>query len=77
MRIKMKTIMAGPDGVFDIGTIIDMPKVRAIEFIRAGYAERHASDEEIVTLPELPEAAAIEHEAETGTMPAARKRKGG
>ena len=76
MRIKMKTIMAGPQGVYDIGTIIDMPRDKALAMVAAGYAERHQPDEEIIELPDL-EAAAIERESETAVQPAARKRKGG
>ena len=75
MRICMKTIMAGPEGIHDAGAVVEIPYAKAQALIAAGYAER-TTDE---PLPELPpalvEAAAIEHFAETAVMPAAKKRR--
>ena len=42
MKIRMKTIMAGPDGVVLAGQIVDLPAAKAIELLNGGYA--HAVD---------------------------------
>lgn len=39
MRIKMKTLAAGPGGVFRTGQIVDLSDSQAQDFIRAGAAE--------------------------------------
>ncbi len=38
MRIKLLTLMAGPQGAYDAGQIVDMPEVQAKELISGGYA---------------------------------------
>jgi len=40
MKIKMKTLSAGPNGVIRIGQIIDLPDAQAQAFISAGAAEQ-------------------------------------
>ncbi len=40
MRVRLKTLMAGPQGVFQPGSIIDPPAEEAEALISAGYAER-------------------------------------
>lgn len=80
MRIKMKSIMAGPRGVFDAGSIVDLPKSEATALISGGYATvvddtLHASEAAAATRA-IAEAAAIEHdEEETAAMPTAGKRR--
>ncbi len=39
MKIRLKTLMAGPDGVFQPGSVIDRPNEEAEALISAGYAE--------------------------------------
>jgi hypothetical protein len=51
MRVRLKTVMAGPDGVFHAGSVIDPPVDVAEALIAAGYAER---------LERQPETAAFE-----------------
>ena len=38
MKVKMLTIMAGPDGSHDAGTVLDVTKARGKELIDGGYA---------------------------------------
>lgn len=38
MKLKLLTLMAGPDGTYNAGQIIDMPEVQAKELIDRGYA---------------------------------------
>jgi hypothetical protein len=40
MRVRLKTVMAGPDGVFHAGSVIEQPADVAEALIAAGYAER-------------------------------------
>ena len=40
MKLRLKTLMAGPDGVFPPGSVIDPPDDEAEALISAGYAER-------------------------------------
>jgi hypothetical protein len=65
MRVRLKTVMAGPDGVFHAGSVIDPPADVAEALIAAGYAER---------LERQPETAAIEP-GTRAVKPAARPRK--
>lgn len=39
MRIKLRTLMANPNGVFFPGTIIELPVGEAEELVKGGYAE--------------------------------------
>jgi len=69
MKIRMKTTMAGPDGVVGIGKIADFDPEKARQLVDAGYAEW-------VDKPErIPETAAIEPAVEKAIKPPARKRK--
>ena len=79
MLVRMKNTMAGPEGIYDAGALANFPPAKARMLIDAGYATLHES-EELAALPTIAarvEAAAIDHGAETATMPAARKRRGG
>jgi len=40
MKVRLKTLMAGPDGIFQAGSVIDRPSEEAEALIAAGYAER-------------------------------------
>ncbi len=39
MRIRLKTLMAGPEGVFQAGSVIDIDSDEASALLSAGYAE--------------------------------------
>jgi len=70
MKIRLKTLMAGPDGVFPPGSVIEVSPEEAQALIAGGYAER---------LERPPEKAEVEVAAvEPGsraTRPSARPRK--
>jgi hypothetical protein len=51
MRVRLKTLMAGPQGVFQPGSVIDLRADEAEALVSAGYAE---------PLERLPETAAFE-----------------
>lgn len=38
MKIKMKSIAAGPSGVFNLGKVYDLPEKQAQDFINGKYA---------------------------------------
>jgi hypothetical protein len=40
MKVRLKTLMVGPEGVFTPGSVIDPPREEAEALISAGYAER-------------------------------------
>jgi hypothetical protein len=40
MKVRLKTLMAGPEGVFPPGSVIDLDASEADALIAAGYAER-------------------------------------
>ena len=40
MRIKMKTLMAGPDGIRKPDTVYDLPTAEAEALIAGGFAEK-------------------------------------
>ena len=65
MKVRLKTVMAGPDGVFHAGSVIDPPADVAEALIAAGYAE---------SLERLPETAAFEPVSKA-VKPASRPRK--
>jgi hypothetical protein len=39
MKVRMKTLMAGPEGVFQSGSTVDLPKEEAETLISKGFAE--------------------------------------
>jgi hypothetical protein len=39
MRIKLRTIMAGPAGVGQAGAVVEMPDAQARAMVAAGYAD--------------------------------------
>jgi len=39
MRIRLKTLMAGPEGVFEPGSVLDIDPDKAGVLLSAGYAE--------------------------------------
>jgi hypothetical protein len=39
MQIRLKTLMAGPEGVFGPGSVIDLDIEQAEALVTAGYAE--------------------------------------
>ncbi len=39
MKVKLKTLMAGPEGVFQPGSVIDLAMDEADSLVAAGYAE--------------------------------------
>jgi hypothetical protein len=40
MKVRLKTLMAGPEGVFGPGSVIDLDTDQAEALVSAGYAER-------------------------------------
>jgi hypothetical protein len=40
MRVRLKTLMTGPEGVFPIGLVIDVGDEEAAALIAGGFAER-------------------------------------
>lgn len=40
MRVRMKTLMAGPGGVFSPGELADLPQATAYALCEGGYAEQ-------------------------------------
>ncbi|OAN53890.1 hypothetical protein A6A04_13440 [Paramagnetospirillum marisnigri] len=57
MKIRLKTTMAGPDGSFQPGQIVDFERGRAYALIEGGYAEQIGGEEpvsepEVATLPQ-------------------------
>lgn len=39
MRVKLRTLMANPNGVFLPSAIVDLPSGEAEELVKGGYAE--------------------------------------
>jgi hypothetical protein len=39
MKVRLKTLMAGPDGMFQPGSVIDLEGNEAQSLVSAGYAE--------------------------------------
>lgn len=39
MRVKLRTLMANPNGVFLPNAIVDLPNGEAEELVKGGYAE--------------------------------------
>ena len=40
MKVRLKTLMAGPEGVFQPGSVVDLESDHAEALISGGYAER-------------------------------------
>ena len=38
IRVRMLTLMAGPDGVRQVGEEVDLPRAQAVELVRGRYA---------------------------------------
>lgn len=64
MKVKMRTTMAGPAGVFHAGQVVDLPKAEAYALCEGRFAEQ---------VGEEPEAAALT-QPETTARPRARPR---
>lgn len=69
MRVKLKTLMAGPEGSAHPGQILDLPADRAQALVAGGYAD--AMEPEAQGTQE----AATLATPETAMQPAARKRR--
>jgi hypothetical protein len=65
MKVRLKTLMAGPEGVFQPGSVVDLDAEQAEALVSSGYAER---------LERPVETAAIEP-SELEMRPAPRPRK--
>ena len=39
MKIKLRTLVANPDGVFQPGTVVDFPEWSAKQLVDGGFAE--------------------------------------
>jgi hypothetical protein len=65
MRVKMKTLAAGPDGVLRPGQEVDLPTAQAKALIEGGYAEPVGT---------VQETAAVEP-SEKAVMPKKTKRR--
>lgn len=46
MKIKMKAIAAGPDGVFNLNQVYDLPEKQALSFIAGNYAVAYVAPAE-------------------------------
>jgi pyruvate/2-oxoglutarate dehydrogenase complex dihydrolipoamide acyltransferase (E2) component len=57
MRVKMKTTSAGPDGNIAAGAVVELPKDKAEELIKGGWAQSAAADSKITAV--LPETASV------------------
>lgn len=69
MRIKMKTMMAGPDVHRNIGEVVEVGETEGCALVSGGYAED-------VTPKAAPVEVAAIAPAETATAPAQNKRRG-
>lgn len=69
MRVRLKTLMAGPAGSFQPGTIVDLPSDQADELVRSSQAER------VETAQLLPVEAAVASASGQATA-AARETRG-
>lgn len=67
MRVKMKTLSAGPEGVVPPGGIANVSPIEAKDLVSGGYAE-------YVDQPGKPETAVIDAPVETAARKAPRKR---
>lgn len=72
MLVKLKTLLAGPDGVLTAGTIADLPN--GAELVAGGYAD---AMNQSAPVESVPVEAAIEPVAEQATAPPQRTRRKG
>jgi len=70
-KVKLLTTMAGPEGCFVPGQVIDVDEKKAKELISGGYAE---AVEEKTVKPAEAEAAAIEPPEKAVKKPPRRKK---
>jgi hypothetical protein len=77
MKVKMKTLMSGPDGNASPGSIVEVSKEEGRQLIDSGSAEKiKLSAETKKNTEEPPEMAAIEPE-EKAVHPSGKKKKSG
>lgn len=80
-RVKMRTLSAGPDGVFPAGSIKEVSDEQAKQLIRAGYAEGIKEPKEKPKEPEKPKTVMAapddEPEDEVRKNPPPRRRRSG
>ncbi len=72
MKLKLLTLMAGPDGTYNAGQIIDMTEAQAKELIQGGYA---VACEMPVKKAVVIETATVQPPETTMTEPEIKKRK--
>lgn len=78
MRVKLNTIMAGPDGSHDAGSIVDLPDARARDLIARGFAVAVDPDHGPAPAPHpapTPIKAEMPEAGETADLPAKPKVK--
>jgi hypothetical protein len=83
VKVRMKTLAAGPDGVFQVGAVADLPLLRAKAMVEGGYAEyvgSGPSDERVKaaeewTAPEQAPEAAVITPPEKTVMPKPQPRR--
>lgn len=74
MKITLTRIMAGPDGAFSAGTILDVPQSQALALIAGGYAEKFTAAPAVATESEPAETATAPAAPERAVRPPAKKR---
>jgi len=73
MKVQLKTLMAGPNGVIAAGQVVELPEAEAQALIAGGYA---VSAETISLTPvSEPASEAEESEPESEKLAARRSRK--
>lgn len=72
MKLKLLTLMAGPDGTYNAGQIVDMTEAQAKELIQGGYA---VACEMPVKKAVVIETATVQPPETTMTEPEVKKRK--
>lgn len=71
LKVRMKTIYAGPEGTCQPGKTIDLEKEEAQSLVKAGYAEHAPAEKK--TKPEIRETAVIEPPENTSQVSSIRK----
>jgi len=54
MRVRLKTLMAGPEGVFPAGSVANVPREEAEALIAGGFAERFDQPESPAEADQVP-----------------------